>query len=72
MEAIRSGRHYEPSEARSREAAKEIVGEMNGRGALAGVSAEKSEMDFDFGSAIATYYDLHTIFRELRHRSEDL
>lgn len=59
-------------EARSRDAAEEIVGDMSGHVAHAGVSPEKGDMEFKFGSAMATYHDLHTIFREPRYRSEEL
>lgn len=59
-------------EARSREAALVAISEMSERVKHAGVSAVKGEMDFDFGSAMNTFHDLHTIFREIRYRSEAL
>lgn len=58
--------------ARSREAAADALNEMNERVRHAGVSASKGEMDFDFGSAMNTYYELHTIFRDARYRSDSL
>ena len=59
-------------EDRSREAASEILSEINQQVQQAGASASKGEMGFDFGSAMARYYDLHTIFREPGYRGEEL
>ena len=59
-------------DARSREAALDAVSAMNAHVKHAGVSADKGEMDFDFGSALNTYYELHTIFRETRYAAEEL
>lgn len=59
-------------EARSREAASDVLTDLNEEVRHAGASASKGEMDFDFGSAMARYYDLHTVFREPQYRAEEL